>query len=269
MKLMIIANWMQELSGGDRILIELCKRWRYELEINFIISKDGWDICNKYGLVEFNPIFWVTGTLNKYGRLINYFYRSIVSVCRSFFFRISGDDLIIYSASDFLPDSIPAFVMKLKNPKIKWIAGFYLFAPKPWDKNSPYKGIYWFIGFFYWLSQLPVYWIVKKYTDMVFVTSEPDVKSFITKKRDKSKIVVIRGGVDISKSNKYLNSKSMAPLDKRKYDACFIGRFHYQKGVLELIDIWKLVTNQKKYAKLVMIACLASVAAMLYFELPP
>ncbi|PIU03202.1 hypothetical protein COT44_04905 [Candidatus Shapirobacteria bacterium CG08_land_8_20_14_0_20_39_18] len=32
-----------------------------------------------------------------------------------------------------------------------------------------------------------------------------------------------------------------------------MGRFHYQKGVLELIDIWKLVCQKKPEAKLAMI----------------
>lgn len=37
------------------------------------------------------------------------------------------------------------------------------------------------------------------------------------------------------------------------YDAVFQGRFHPQKGVLELIDIWKKVVDRKPDAKLVMI----------------
>jgi len=40
---------------------------------------------------------------------------------------------------------------------------------------------------------------------------------------------------------------------EKKYDAVFIGRFHPQKGVLELIDIWKYVCDVKKDAKLAMI----------------
>jgi glycosyltransferase involved in cell wall biosynthesis len=143
--------------------------------------------------------------------------------------------------------------MKLRNPEIKWIAGFYLFAPKPWQKDSPYKGKRWFIGLFYWLTQRPIYWIVKRFADMVFVTSEPDVEKFMTKRRSRDKIVVIRGGVDIKPSEEYLSSGKVIPLEKRKYDACFVGRFHYQKGVLELVDIWKLVCAKEPGLKLVMI----------------
>jgi glycosyltransferase involved in cell wall biosynthesis len=100
---------------------------------------------------------------------------------------------------------------------------------------------------------LPIYWIIKRYADIVFVTSKPDVNKFITNKRSAEKIVVIRGGVDVEPSTEYLSSNNLIPISDRKYDACFVGRFHYQKGVLELIDIWKSVCEKKSNAKLAMI----------------
>jgi len=39
----------------------------------------------------------------------------------------------------------------------------------------------------------------------------------------------------------------------KKYDAVFQGRFHPQKGVVELIDIWKQVVAVKPHAKLALI----------------
>ena len=103
---------------------------------------------------------------------------------------------------------------------------------------------------FYWLSQLPMYYLIKRYADVVFVTSDPDIPKFITRKRGKDKIVVVHGGVDTKPSEKYLSSEEIIPVKDRKYDACFVGRFHSQKGVLELIDIWKLVCEQKPNSKL-------------------
>ena len=50
-----------------------------------------------------------------------------------------------------------------------------------------------------------------------------------------------------------MNSQNVIPVEKRKYDACFVGRFHQQKGVLVLIDIWKEVVKLKPDAKLAMI----------------
>jgi glycosyltransferase involved in cell wall biosynthesis len=82
---------------------------------------------------------------------------------------------------------------------------------------------------------------------MVWVTSEPDIDRFVTKERDRRKVVAVRGGVDT-------RTPASIPEPRRKeFDAVFIGRFHPQKGVLQLIDIWRYVCEKKKDAKLAMI----------------
>ena len=100
---------------------------------------------------------------------------------------------------------------------------------------------------------MPIYLIVNNFADIVFVTSVPDVKKFITKKRGRENIVVIRGGVDIKPSLDYLNSGETIAFEDRIYDACFVGRFHSQKGILELIDIWSNVCAKRTEARLAMI----------------
>lgn len=241
-----------DMSGGEKIVMELFGRRMEDCNVFLFSSNLGLYIWSKYGVNGVNTIELMKCKDNS--NVLDYFRRALFGVLK-LGRKILNQNYqnIVYSASDFWPDSIPAFILKMKNPKIKWIAGFYLFAPKPWQKDSPYKGKRWFIGLFYWLTQFPIYWIVKRYADMVFVTSEPDVEKFVTKKRARDKIVVIRGGVDIKPSMEYLNSGNVIPVEKRKYDACFVGRFHDQKGVLELIDIWKIVCDRKSGAKLAMI----------------
>lgn len=241
-----------DMSGGEKIAMEVFGRRMKNCNVFLFSSNLGLYIWNKYGVNGVNIIELMKCKDNS--NVLDYFRRALFGAL-----KLGGKILnqncqnIVYSASDFWPDSVPAFVMKLRNKGTKWIAGFYLFAPKPWQKDSPYKGKRWLIGLFYWLTQLPIYWLIKRYADMVFVTSEPDVEKFITKKRGKDKIVVIRGGVDIRPSEEYLNSGDVIPVEKRKYDACFVGRFHPQKGVLELIDIWKLVCERRSGAKLAII----------------
>ena len=94
---------------------------------------------------------------------------------------------------------------------------------------------------------MPVYFLVRKYADAVWVTSEPDRGKFIGKRLSADKVVAVRGGVDVKTP-----SLIQVP-ENKKFDAVFIGRFHPQKGVLELIDIWKLVCAAKPNSKLAMI----------------
>ncbi|MDP1710238.1 MAG: glycosyltransferase family 4 protein, partial [bacterium] len=64
------------------------------------------------------------------------------------------------------------------------------------------------------------------------------------------KLVVVLGAVDTELISKYIKKFSKLP---KIYDAVFQGRFHPQKGVVELIKIWRLVVDKIPKAKLVMI----------------
>ncbi|MCX5658081.1 MAG: glycosyltransferase family 4 protein, partial [Candidatus Omnitrophica bacterium] len=77
-------------------------------------------------------------------------------------------------------------------------------------------------------------------------------KFFLTKNRSKNKIVVVRGGVNLAPSRKYLKNHTPS-LKNKKYKAVFMGRLHHQKGVLELIDIWKKVCTKLPSSQLAMI----------------
>lgn len=247
-------------SGGDRIFIELAKNWKNKINLTIIGSEEAITVSRREGLtdIEFfktsaklglENIFTLRALFLNFFKKLNNGILFIIKNKRLFL----SNQYIIYSVSDFYPDSIPAFLVKLMNPKVFWIAAFYLCAPAPWQRDNPYRGRDFLRGVLYWLSQKPIYQIINKYADMVFVTSEPDRKKFVTKKRDESKVLVIRGGVNIEDSTRYLNSQNVIPVENRRYEACFVGRFHIQKGVLLLVDIWKLVCEKKPKAKLAII----------------
>lgn len=241
-----------DMSGGEKIVMEFARRWSKANNIFLYTSNIGIHIWDKYKVTNIKKTKLMT--LKENSSVLNYPFRTIFGAFKLGRVKLDQNyENTIYSASDFWPDSIPAFFMKLRNKHATWVAGFYLFSPKPWRKDSPYKGKRWFVGLLYWLTQLPIYLVIKGYADMVFLTSEPDVEKFITKRRNRDKIVVIRGGVDIRLSEEHLASGNGVPIEKRKYDACFVGRFHYQKGVIEIIDIWRSVCSKKPKVKLAMI----------------
>lgn len=241
-------------DGGSNIHTHLIKALSQNHSITISTYKDNYLVQNcfsKNGAVQIVEHFTFSGLFQKNLLFYEIIFRSLYPSL--FYFHKKVDYGYLVTETDFLPDVITAFFIKLRNPKIKWVASYFLDAPKPWDKNTPYKGKRWFIGLFYWLLQRPSYWIIKNLANFVMVTSKPDVAKFITKKRKQSKIIIARGGVDIIDSEKYLKSGKTIPVEKRKYDACFVGRFHYQKGVLELIDIWRDVCVQISGAKLALI----------------
>ena len=260
MKICFVSNYNigLGLSGGDRIFIEFLKHWHSHAQMILMGCGEAISIASRCGAE--NVRFLQTSDIDTdvsyglWGLLKHTLWRLVAGIKG---LRTYADELscvgVVYSVSDFYPDFWPAFLMKRHNPGIVWIAGYYLFAPPPWAKDSPYKGAQWLRGLIYWLLQQPSYFLVNRYADHVFVTSEPDVKRFVTSHRRPERVTVVQGGVDITESERYLRSRSVVPVNARKYDACFVGRFHYQKGVLLLLDIWKLVCEQRPHARLALI----------------
>lgn len=252
-KLLIIANNNigTSQSGGDTIFLELTKNWQKKLDITVVGSAESKRLINRYRL---KPKFIQSDTVNSrcYPTTINIVLNSLRRSFRAILIFLKHKNIFIesdycYTASDFIPDFIFGLLFKSVNPKGKWLCAQYLFAPSPNDKNTPYRTQP-LKGLLYYLFQKITKYLAKKYADIIFITSEPDKKHFPNKI-----VIVVQGGVDITPSEKYLKSnKVMSPSD-RQYDAVFLGRLHPQKGVLELIDIWKLVIQQIPKAKLAII----------------
>jgi glycosyltransferase involved in cell wall biosynthesis len=238
----------KSMDGGTRIFIETAKRWVNKGHVmDLLTTRENYDACLHYGLskVNFNLISSNKGLGNLY---LIYLSRMLRACVWTFSVRVPRyEKVVIYSGSDFWPDSIPAWVLKMRFRHAKWVAPFYLFASNPFSKDSPYKGARWLRGLFYYLSQMPVYGLIRRYADMVWVTSEPDRWRFIDSRLSSEKVVAVRGGVDVK------TPASIPEPAKKRFDAVFIGRFHPQKGVLELVDIWRFVCEKRKSAMLAVI----------------
>ena len=241
-------------SGGDTIFLEFIKNWQKKLEITLFGSAETKLLTDRYHLDikkfiqtdSVNQQCFPT-TKNIVIHQIKRSFKAIISVFKNRKHLKSVD--YIYSVSDFYPDLLPALIVKLFHPKVVWLAGYYLVAPPPWQKTSPYYVNRQIIkNIFYWFFQLFSRLLVNLFADTVLITSEPDKIYFSNKK-----IVVVQGGVDIAESKKYLKSKITIPVSKRRFDAVFIGRLHPQKGVLEIVDIWQKVVQKLPGALLAII----------------
>ena len=240
------------LSGGDTIFLKLLSHWKKQCSLTLLACQEAINILPKNS-VSAKIIITDSVNPNPHNSISNLFLHYLRRIFKVFTTIHRHQDLnnhhVVYSVSDFLPDLLPAVYLKIHNPHIKWIAGYYLFAPPPWSKSSPYHGIRYFKGFVYWLIQKFTLPLVNRYADLVLITSAPDRSRFLPSKS----VFVIQGGVDLPVIKKYLQTHPLPPVSHRKFDACFLGRFHPQKGVLELIDIWKIVTSTQPNAKLAII----------------
>lgn len=237
------------LSGGDRIFIECVRRWaKWGHKVSVYLWEEGLEMCRRNKLKRINFVVWPLGGLSKLGFAVGYLARTIGGC-----FKVLRMDakknrrkIIVYSASDFWPDALPAFLMSRKL-KAKWVAAFYLFAPNPFKGFTGEYQLPSVRGLFYFLSQKPIYWLTKKFADLIFVTYDLDRLPFEKDGVPKEKIKVMYGGVDLQVANSVRKESGI------HYEGCFVGRFHPQKGLKELIETWFLVCRTKKAAKLALI----------------
>ncbi len=266
------------LSGSDRIFIELARQWSRKYPIEIFLWTEGYDMCRRQVLGGKNVHYKVSSIRpwKDFGFVINYFARIIEGIRLGLTLNIKNNSLskkqktvnhrlYLYSASDFWMDVFPCVILKLRYPKIKWVASWYQTAPNPLrgyqeaiisnQKTINNKNIrkerYNLSALFYWLSQLPIKPLINKYADFVIVNNENERQQF-TEMDKKGKVVVLLGAVPLDKINKFKKQKTVNN-NQKNYDAVFQGRFHPQKGVVELIDIWRKVVDKIPNAKLAMI----------------
>ncbi|MBI5034291.1 MAG: glycosyltransferase family 4 protein [Chloroflexi bacterium] len=254
MQLHIVANttFGAGMSGGDRILIECARRWAgHGHSITLFVWEEGGELYRRNHLDNVRYVIWSVARFRKLGFALLYLIRTLRGCIEAL--RISktvNPNTVVYSASDFLPDSLPGFLMA-RRLNVPWIASLYLFAPNPF---KGFRGNY-RRGFrlpdlktmLYYLSQRIPEWLIRHYAAMVFVTSEPDRQYFMNRGFSPNRVIAIQGGVDLKEAQRVPKPEIV------KYDAAFVGRFHPQKGVIELIDIWDRVRQVKPNARLAII----------------
>src|SRR3989344_6980756 len=242
------------LSGSDRIFIEFARRWSRSLKINIYLWTEGYEMCQRQGLKSKNILFKTSSMRpwNSWGFIVNYFARIFEGIRLGFVVRLRNNkNTLIYSASDFWMDVLPCFILKLRFSKVRWMATWYQTAPNPIKGYSEGQRVekYRFKAFLYWLSQLFVKPLISNFANFVLVNNESEKRHFPSLNKDK-KVLVVLGAVDTVKIHKWiLKNKKTTKI----YDAVFQGRFHPQKGSIELVEIWRIVVDQKSDAKLVMI----------------
>lgn len=253
---MALMAWGEGISGGDKISIELARRWARSYPVTVYLWEEGYRMYMRQNLDPHKIRFEVVNMnpWKKMGFFINYLARILAGILIALRINLKNEkNTIIYSATEFWMDSLPGFVLKMRFPSITLINTWFQTAPNPLVgfKEGNRTASYRLSALAYWLVQLPIQPLIKKYADFVMVNNENERKQF--HKMDKErKVIVVLGAVDLNKIRNWIRQTGRGNLPK-VYDGVFQGRLHPQKGVVELIDIWKLVVEEKPDAKLALI----------------
>lgn len=243
MQITIFANAFHIVSGGDKIFAEYAKRWKKAGEkVDIITNEKGKQFCLQHGIRPTDITLWRASSADAWGVFGTSVYKTFASIIRVVRNPFSDTD-VLFAASYLWPDLLPALIAKFKDPTRTLVVAWYIFAPAPW--NERYQGPF-LNGLIFYLMQKISYLLVTLFADRILTASSVDVPKFDKFARLKGNVMAVRGGIDY---------QFFAKTEKQKkiYDAVFVGRFHPQKNIDDLITIWGAVVAVQPDAKLALV----------------
>jgi len=237
----------ESMSGGDKNFIELAKAWQKEDHQTIIITNpEGKKMCLQAGL---RAKFIILPDINsqKYRTCLVYLYRLLTSI-QIFKQPVRTNSQLIFSSSHYLTDILPAFFLKLKQKQSKWGIFLNLYFPNPlkgftfaYQPGRQFPKLNQSLN---WLFQFPSLFIAKYFADKVFCINQEIKNTLLKRKFSEKKLGLFVYGIDHRFIKK---TKSPGP---PIFDGLFIGRFHPQKGLSDLITIWQKVVKTIPKARL-------------------
>lgn len=238
------------LSGGEVCLVEVAKYLGKYYKNIVYVPENGKDVYENNGLVARYEIVGSYAFEKRFGVVLAYLWRILLATFKVPRFE-QGTNNVIISHSDFLPSVWYALLMKLRNPSAKWIAFCHMVAPSPF---RGYEGE--FTGkrrivpeprlILYNASQRLFFLLAGIKADKAVFTNR-HYEELLSKSSLKTKSEVITYGTVL---DMYMCEGDAIA---RNYDGVFVGRFHSQKGIFELVDICKRIGSSRPDFRLAII----------------
>ena len=233
------SEYTLPITGGEKHFLEVAKVWKeHKVRLKILTTYGGYRLCQTQSLNEYCTFLTFDG--NRIGVIGAYLLRIVEGAMFTLKHRW---EICTYSATDILPDIVPAVVIKLLQGKRSKMACF-IFHLIP--RFSTRAGSI-FLNIISYLSQRVSLSLTRRYSDIIFVDNEKLRMDLISLGFRENNIAVIPLGIDKEKINR---AKHIPNLN---YDACYVGRLHITKGIFDLIDIWRYVVREKKDASLVIV----------------
>jgi len=242
------------LSGGDVTSIELARRLLQSgHRVILVTSVAGKRSCEAAGL---KAEFWVFDTSEAEPRtLLGAAFHLVKRMIKAAnFLRLTHmqEPTIVFPSSDMLNDVLAATFVRGTN--IRWLALLHMVIP------SPLKG---YLGAFSsgrrrygidvrcglnWIQQRASLTVMRRWYSMV-IPQSPHNRRFLEKKLPRALIAPFNCPPGVANSNE----SAMITSRQKVYDACWLGRFHVQKGIPDLLGAWDIVRQERPTAKLALI----------------
>lgn len=168
---------------------------------------------------------------------------------RCLFMRYPAPVDAVYAPSDFLVDLLPALLAKLRNPGAALTVCVFLIAPNPF---KGYENVFrprWRVptvrGLLYWSTQMLAVGLTRAFGGRMLVLNSLDRDTLLARGVAPEAVTVVTMGVDVN----VFRDVDVLP-ETPRYDGIFLGRLHPQKGLLDLVKIWRAVCDARPDARL-------------------
>lgn len=251
LKIYIVANSITDansMSGGDKNFIELGKIWQKKgHKIVIVTIPEGKKMCLRAGL---KTKFILLPDLNpqRFGVFFSYIYRLTTSILILRRLFLKNGPRVILSSSHYLTDLLPAFFLKIRHKNAKWGIFLHLIFPNPFKGYQYAYQPGWQIPkanqILNWLFQFLSFFLAKHSAQKIFCVNQEIEKYLLKRGFKKRKISSYPNGINHQFISQIADGKKMA------FDCLFIGRFHPQKGLNDLVKIWQEVVKVLPQTKL-------------------
>ncbi len=239
-----LSHTSSNLSGGEKALIETVRyiAQNTNFEQSIYTSRSGGELYMQLLRSEGKNINFITiGSLEleKRNEILAYMLRlpQVFYILRRF---PPNKRHIIFTHEEFVASTLFSFLEKKINPSAPWLVFFHMKSPGIFRGfEGEYTGkvsLPTFRVIRYRLEQSIFFLITRRRISKV-ITVNPIYLEFLLKKYRKLYTLKKIGGLPVQVLARYSGVSAEQSSTDKQYDLSFMGRFHAQKGIFELVDI--------------------------------
>ncbi|UJX42037.1 glycosyltransferase [Desulfovibrio sp. JY] len=236
-------------DGSEVRFAEIAKRWLAAgVELLLLLPRREIGVLESQGVRASWQVHWEPFSDESDG-LWNVLRTYLWRILTCPFARYPKNVDAVYAPSDFLFDLLPALLCRWRNPGAKLVVCVFLIAPNPFKgyenvfggkKRLPtVRGVLYYVT--QWLSVA----MARLAGATLLVLNSLDKDSLLAMGAKPEKVHVVTMGVD----REFFDSVS--PVEETPvYDGIFLGRLHPQKGLFDLVRIWRMVCDARPGSRL-------------------
>ncbi|MHC1790832.1 glycosyltransferase family 4 protein [Solidesulfovibrio sp.] len=236
-------------DGSEVRFAEIARRWLAGgVELLMLLPKRQIGVLQSQGVTASWRVHWEPFT-SESDRLWNVLAIYLWRILTCPFARYPKGVDAVYAPSDFLFDLLPALLCRWKNPAAKLVVCVFLIAPNPFKGYENVFGGKWKLpsirGLLYYLAQWVSVWLAKRFGATMLVLNSLDKDSLLAMGAGPERVHVVTMGVDMA----FFDGVA-AVAETPVYDGIFLGRLHPQKGLFDLVRIWRRVCDVRPGSRL-------------------